>query len=88
MSTPEANYITEEQKEAFKNFLNVSDWEKISETTKYSWSSVNNILNQRTQLNHRNIEVVNEAMRVLKTNIKINKDLIQKTEKNLNINLK
>lgn len=56
-------YLTNEEREIYKRFLNLNDYAKIADHTGFSVSTVNNLVNQRQQLN-KNTEPVLEALNV------------------------
>lgn len=80
----EPYYVTDEQRKTWSHYLRTTDYERVAEKSGYSFSTVNNILNQRTKVNERTQEVVDafneicrEALRQELELIKQGKTVIQ-----------
>lgn len=61
--------ISEEQSEAYTKFLSAKDCEMIAAKTKYSLSTVNNILYRRTRVNEDTEKVVEAFNRLCEVRV-------------------
>lgn len=73
-------YLSKEKKELFTKFLTTRDYEKVAEASGYSFSSVNNILNGRTQITADNMTVVSEFNRICLERVRDTKSYISEVE--------
>lgn len=65
----EKAYLEEEEYLLFKKFLNLEDYQLVADHTKFSTSTVHNIVNRRTKVNE-DTKVIVETL-YLRTNIRM-----------------